>query len=120
MLRKEDDLRTASALQRDQTDDLHEMQKWATKECQNETQLPGRGLLPIIRQGKAAQHPGSGTLPCAKAAVTGWPLGCPHVPAAVAQTGTTDLPQAEPGAEPRHGDRGRPAPTTGLHFLLEG
>ncbi|XP_010566742.1 PREDICTED: protein FAM43A, partial [Haliaeetus leucocephalus] len=65
-----DDLRTASALQRDQTDGLRELQKWATKECQNETQLPGCGLLPIIRQGKAAQHPGSSTLPCAKAAVT--------------------------------------------------
>lgn len=68
MFQKEDDLRTVSALQRDQTDALHEMQKQATDKCQNETQLPGCGLLLIIRQGKAAEHPQSSTLPCAKAA----------------------------------------------------
>lgn len=32
MLQKEDDLRTVSALQRDQTNALHEVQKWATEE----------------------------------------------------------------------------------------
>lgn len=36
----------------------------------NETHLLGCGLLLLIRQGKAAQHPESSTLPCAKAAVT--------------------------------------------------
>lgn len=38
-----------SALQNDQTDALHEVQKGATEECQNETQLPSCGLLLIIR-----------------------------------------------------------------------
>lgn len=70
MLQKEDDLRTVSAFQRDQTDVLHEVQKWATEERQNETQLPSCGLPLITRQAKAAQHPWNRTLPCAKAAVT--------------------------------------------------
>jgi len=39
-----------SGLQRDQTDTLREVQKWATDECHNKTQLPSWGLLLPTRQ----------------------------------------------------------------------
>lgn len=97
MLQKEDDLRMVSALQRDQTDALREMQKQATDECQNKTQLPSCGLLLTVRQGKAAQHPRSQHPATGKSSGRLKALGCPHAPVAVAQTGTGDLPQAEPG-----------------------
>lgn len=114
MLQTEYDLRTVSALQRDQTDSLCEMQKQATDKGQNKTQPPGCGLLLIIRQGKAAQHPRSQHPATCKSSSCLKALSCPHAPVAVAQMGTVDLPQAEPG------DCECPAPTTGLHFLLEG
>lgn len=74
------------------------------------------GLLLTIRQGKAAQHPGSWTLTSAKAAVSDGPSAVPMPQQLRHRWATWTL---EPGAEPWTKCSGCPVPTTELPFLLE-
>lgn len=119
MLQKEDDLRTVCSLQKDQTDALHEVQKWATKECQMKPTCLAVGSCCSLDKARLHSTPRAAPCHVQKQQSPDGPLVFPMPERLWHRWAPRTCPKQSQELSSRHGECECPAPSTGLHFLLE-